>query len=133
MERADTGVALSKALRRLSKGLGSVLHAYIVAFRWHVPLASTVELMNSTKLTDSERQHTCYAKGCTVSVHSHMLMCSPHWYMVPRLIQTAIWRYRSRHDSEQCVDKKPAPEYLDALKAAIVAVAEREKRMKESA
>ena len=35
--------------------------------------------------------HECPATGCTRRVAPHMLMCKPHWYMVPGLLRTAVW------------------------------------------
>jgi hypothetical protein len=35
--------------------------------------------------------HECPAKGCTQRVSVDMLMCRPHWRMVPRAMQNAVW------------------------------------------
>lgn len=36
--------------------------------------------------------HTCPAAGCTVSVQSDMLMCRKHWFMVPKVLRSRVWR-----------------------------------------
>ena len=35
--------------------------------------------------------HKCPADGCTQRVAVHMLMCRPHWYMVPKPLRGAVW------------------------------------------
>ncbi len=35
--------------------------------------------------------HDCPAKGCTRAVSPGQLMCRPHWSMVPRPLQRAVW------------------------------------------
>lgn len=35
--------------------------------------------------------HRCPANGCTRNVSPAMLMCRPHWYMVPRPLRDAVW------------------------------------------
>ena len=67
--------------------------------------------------------HTCHAKGCTVEVPPKLLMCLRHWRMVPKEIQSAVWRH---YRPGQEIDKKPTAEYLTVMKLAIDAVAARE-------
>jgi hypothetical protein len=35
--------------------------------------------------------HQCPAKGCTRTVPNHLLMCGPHWHMVPKPLQSDVW------------------------------------------
>jgi hypothetical protein len=35
--------------------------------------------------------HECPAMGCTRAVSLSMLMCRPHWYMVPKPLRDAVW------------------------------------------
>ena len=35
--------------------------------------------------------HECPAKGCTKAVSDSMLMCRPHWYMVPKPLRNDVW------------------------------------------
>jgi hypothetical protein len=68
--------------------------------------------------------HTCHATGCQVPVPPKMLMCRKHWYMVPSPLRREVWRlYRPGQE----IDKRPSPEYLDVMQAAIDAVAEKER------
>jgi len=54
-----------------------------------------------------------------------MLMCLPHWRLVPADLQREVYRtYRKGQE----VDKQPSAEYLVAQRAAIRAVAEKEGR-----
>jgi hypothetical protein len=67
--------------------------------------------------------HTCHATGCTVAVPPHLLMCFRHWRLVPRPLQARVYATYRRG---QEIDKRPSAAYLDAAKAAIRAVAEKE-------
>lgn len=67
--------------------------------------------------------HLCHASGCQRVVPERLLMCGPHWRMVPRVLQARVWdAYRPGQERT----KDPSPEYLEAAQAAIEAVAERE-------
>jgi hypothetical protein len=35
--------------------------------------------------------HKCPAAGCPQAVSLSMLMCRPHWYMVPAPLRAAVW------------------------------------------
>ena len=35
--------------------------------------------------------HECPAKGCAQAVSAGQLMCRPHWQMVDRPLQRAVW------------------------------------------
>lgn len=68
--------------------------------------------------------HTCHAESCQVPVPPKMLMCRKHWYMVPAPLRREVWRvYRPGQE----IDKNPSSEYLDVMRAAIDAVAEKER------
>lgn len=67
--------------------------------------------------------HHCHAEGCRRSVPARLLMCAPHWRMVPEDLQARVWEtYRPGQERT----KDPSPEYLDAAMAAVKAVAETE-------
>mgnify|MGYP001598665579 CR=1 FL=1 len=52
-------------------------------------------------------------------------MCKPHWYMVPMPLRRAVWK---AYEEGQEIRKDPTVEYLDVMRAAIAAVAEKESR-----
>lgn len=69
-----------------------------------------------------QRLHECQAKGCNAQVPVHLLMCPTHWAMVPKASQRVVWAtYRERDWSGA---KHQA--YLDAVQAAVAAVAKKE-------
>jgi hypothetical protein len=35
--------------------------------------------------------HECPADGCDRAIPYTMLMCRPHWYMVPAPLRAAVW------------------------------------------
>jgi hypothetical protein len=54
-----------------------------------------------------------------------MLMCEKHWRMVPRDLQSQVWRW---YRPGQCDDKRVSPDWLKAARAAIDHVAALENR-----
>lgn len=68
-------------------------------------------------------EHTCHARECDRTVPPKMLMCLRHWRMVPRRLQTLIW---ARYVPGQEITKTPTAAYLEVMKQAIDAVADRE-------
>ena len=60
--------------------------------------------------------HECPAKGCTQAVSPSMLMCRPHWYMVPRPLRNAV--YSAWADGRGA----GTPAHRAAILAAIAAV-----------
>lgn len=65
--------------------------------------------------------HRCHAIGCDVEVPPALLMCKPHWLMLPKALRRAVWgSYRAGQEQR----KDPSDEYLAAAGAAIRAVAE---------
>lgn len=69
---------------------------------------------------DTVGPHLCHAKGCTVPVAPHFLMCPSHWRRVPRDLQARVY---ATYRPGQEVSKDPTREYVTAAQAAIAAVA----------
>lgn len=69
--------------------------------------------------------HTCHAEGCDKAVPPRLLMCRPHWQMVPYGLQLDVW---ANYEPGQERRKDPTDDYLDAAQAAIDAVAMKEGR-----
>ena len=65
--------------------------------------------------------HTCHALGCEKAVPPKMLMCAPHWRLVPVRLQREVW---AKYRPGQEIDKRPNAEYLDVQKRAVAAVAQ---------
>ena len=70
-------------------------------------------------------EHVCHATGCNVPVPPSMLMCLKHWRMVPRVLQRRVW---ATYVSGQEIRKDPTDEYMEAARAAVRAVEEKEGR-----
>lgn len=74
---------------------------------------------------DYRGQHACAVDECAKALAYHILMCRPHWRMVPKPMQrdvTATWRKASRLSGE--VLSNPArveavKDYLAARQAAV--------------
>lgn len=64
-------------------------------------------------------EHLCHIPGCTTAVAPRLLMCAPHWRMVPRPLQAAVW---ASYRTGQEVDKQPSEAWHKAAEAAIAAV-----------
>ena len=67
--------------------------------------------------------HKCHADGCSKEIPPKLLMCLPHWRMVPRNIQNQIWQH---YRPGQELDKRPSKAYLIVMNAAIEAVRNKE-------
>lgn len=65
-------------------------------------------------------RHICHAFGCDKSVPPRLLMCAHHWYMVPRNVQSLVWKH---YRPGQEVDKMPSEEYLLVQRSAVWSVA----------
>ena len=63
--------------------------------------------------------HDCPARGCPQRVPDHMLMCRPHWYMVPKTERQAVW---AAWDGGSGAG---TPEHQDAIRAAVKSVNDR--------
>lgn len=77
------------------------------------------------RLAGPEPKHECHATGCNAAVPPKMLMCLKHWRMVPRVLQRRIW---ATYVPGQEIRKNPTAEYMEAQRAAVRAVEEREGR-----
>lgn len=71
---------------------------------------------------NGEPVHTCHFIRCPRPVPQVHFMCPFHWRLVPVTLRQAVWRF---YRKGQEADKQPSPEYCEAAKAAIRAVAER--------
>lgn len=69
--------------------------------------------------------HLCHANGCATEVPPEKLLCRKHWAMVPKKLQTEVWRH---YRAGQCDDKRPSKEWLAAAKVAIDAVEKKERQ-----
>jgi len=68
-------------------------------------------------------RHLCHARQCQTAVPPKRLMCLKHWRMVPRALQRRVWAlYRPGQE----ITKTPTPEYLEAARDAVEAVAKAE-------
>lgn len=72
-----------------------------------------------------EDGHHCHADGCNVPVPPKMMMCKRHWFMVPKALRDRVW---ATYVPGQERRKDPTPEYMEAQRAAVRAVAEKEGR-----
>jgi hypothetical protein len=62
------------------------------------------------------RDHHCHARGCTAQVPPAIFMCGKHWKMVPKPMQSAVWRHYQKGQERGAV--RPTREYFAATKAA---------------
>ncbi len=69
--------------------------------------------------------HHCAVYDCTVQLPYHILMCRPHWRMVPKPMQrdvTGSWRLASRVSDQTPGDPdrvRTVRDYLAARQAAV--------------
>lgn len=73
--------------------------------------------------------HYCHAKDCKAICKPEFLMCPRHWRMVPRGIQTLVWKH---YRLGQCIDKRPSEAWHAAADLAIASVARLENKISES-
>lgn len=73
--------------------------------------------------------HICHAVECCNRVPPRMLMCIKHWRMVPKWLQSEVWR---TYVPGQETRKDPTSEYLAAHHAAVGSVAGSEGRYNEA-
>lgn len=67
--------------------------------------------------------HLCHAYNCKREAPPAMLMCRPHWGMVPRRVQSAVWAlYRKGQE----ISKTPSRGYLIIQAYAVCVVAIKE-------
>lgn len=60
-------------------------------------------------------RHDCPVRGCKATVPNDMLMCGPHWQLVPKTLQKEVWRAYKRGKGAGSL------ELLSAQEAAIAA------------
>ncbi len=76
-------------------------------------------------MTAGAIDHVCPANDCQQRLARHVLMCRPHWRMVPKVMQrdvTATWRTASRLSKEPMADSgrvQAVRDYLVARRAAV--------------
>lgn len=76
-------------------------------------------------------QYGCQAVGCQHLVRRGHLMCVEHWRMVPVALQRAVW---ARWKEQRAVPNRDTLRaYLDAKKAAVDAVAQKQQARRERA
>lgn len=72
----------------------------------------------------SSSKRECMAKDCTRKVPNYLLMCPRHWKLVPKHIQTIVWRfYQPGQEDGKATPSRP---YWEAVKMAVKAVAKAE-------
>lgn len=60
--------------------------------------------------------HQCPATGCTARVAKQMLMCRPHWYMVPRPLRAAVYEiYRNGLGAGSPAHREAVIEAIEAV------------------
>jgi hypothetical protein len=78
--------------------------------------------------------HACAVDDCTKPLPHHVLMCRPHWRMVPRPVQRDVnstWRRASRLRDQPLPDParvQAVKDYLAARRAAVDIVNGKESR-----
>ena len=68
--------------------------------------------------------HTCHALDCPIEVRPEMLMCRRHWFMIPKTLRD---RVLETYRNGQCDDMQPSAEWIAAERAAVDAVAAKER------
>lgn len=67
------------------------------------------------KIKTASGGHRCHWPGCERRVPPAMWGCREHWYRLPRLLRTLIWRtYRPGQEA----DKRPSAAYVEAARRA---------------
>ena len=60
--------------------------------------------------------HLCHRPNCGRPVEPRLVACAACWYLLPKSLRDAIWRY---YIPGQEIRKDPSPEYLAALRACL--------------
>ena len=69
--------------------------------------------------------HACHATGCNIPVPPKIFMHRAHWFMLPKAMRDAIWAaYRPGQEAR----KDPSPEYIEAARAAVRHIEQKEGR-----
>lgn len=80
------------------------------------PVLRTPITATASNVSRKRTAHHCHAKGCSVPVPPHLLMCAEHWRLVPPSLQRRVY---STYRKGQERDKSPSPQYLQAARDAI--------------
>lgn len=67
------------------------------------------------------REHTCHAMKCGKPCPPKWLMCKPHWKLVLKVLQDAVWKHYQEGQEDRIV--APTEAYLKAADDAIRYVA----------
>lgn len=70
--------------------------------------------------SDDLTLHVCHAINCGAPTQARMLFCLPHWRMVPKPVQSAVW-HAYRRGQER--DKRPSAFYVAVQRVAVACVA----------
>lgn len=70
------------------------------------------------------RRHVCHAMDCDKDVPRRMLMCKPHWFMLPKPMRDAIWA--TYQPGQELGLVRPSAEYIANVRTAVGIVAEKE-------
>lgn len=68
--------------------------------------------------------HRCAAIGCDKLVPARMLMCRPHWFMVPGAIRSRIWN--SYMPGQESDSSRIIYSWRTAVREALEAVRDKE-------
>jgi hypothetical protein len=71
------------------------------------------------RMANPPSAHVCAAIDCTARIKPGLLMCAPHWRLVPKLIQAEVWTtWRALTKGEI----GSVPRYREAVEKAVDAV-----------
>lgn len=69
--------------------------------------------------------HRCAAPGCKKQVPLKMLMCKPHWFMLPKPLRDTIWaEYTPGQEND--MSGLSNSNYMNAVKEAMKYIADKE-------
>lgn len=71
----------------------------------------------------AHQPHLCQARGCSERIPPKLLFCSPHWYALPAVLRTTI--YKTYHPGQE-EGRAPSQEWIDAARQAINYLAKKE-------
>ena len=70
---------------------------------------------------DPMPEHFCHARGCARPVPAQMLMCARHWRLVPREIQTLLYKHWAAYRSARPNPDREQPLEVTAAIATVIA------------
>lgn len=77
-------------------------------------MTSIAEKVAHVKRAGQIRKHACHWPGCPQQVPPAMWGCRPHWFTIPKVLRTRIWR---TYKPGQEITMKPSQDYLAAAAA----------------